>query len=205
MKDLLFRSFLGVALLATLFFLPATAEAQSGAKVAALEQELDALRGQVQKLRAEVQDFSAELAAEKSRTKTGANSDRTLQQQLAVERANNAENLRALEARTNAKIKALGEAFNKALAERPASPPPTPHQGNPVKPATIPADMPRNAVKYTIKSGDSLDRIARANKSRVAWILAVNDGLDAKRLKVGREILVPRNAEPDAETPAPAN
>jgi LysM repeat protein len=203
MKVLLSRSLFAVALVASMFFLPVTSSAQSAAKIAGLEQDINDMRDQIQKLRTEVQDLRAALANEKSKNGNTGASDRAIQQQLAADRVANAESLRALESRINLRIKALGDAFNKELATRPTPPPPQPPPANKATPA-VPADTPRNAIKYVIKQGDSLEKIARANKSKVAWILGINDGLDAKRLKIGREILVPRNPEPEAETPPPA-
>jgi LysM repeat protein len=209
MKILLFRSFFGVALLAAMLFSPTPADAQNGAKIAGLEQDISDMRDQIPKLRTEVQDLRVALATEKSKNNNTGASDRALQQQLAADRAANAEALRALESRMNLRIKALGDAFNKALAAQPVAPPPPPPSKPPQtpglkQPPPVPADTPHNAVKYVIKSGDSLEKIARAHKSKVAWILGVNDTLNPTKLKIGTEILVPCNAEPDAKTPSPA-
>jgi LysM repeat protein len=44
---------------------------------------------------------------------------------------------------------------------------------------------------YTVKSGDSLARIARANGVALADLEAANPGVDPKRLKVGQKINLP--------------
>ena len=44
---------------------------------------------------------------------------------------------------------------------------------------------------YTIKSGDSLAKIARANGVSLADLEAANPGIDPKRLKVGQKINLP--------------
>jgi LysM repeat protein len=44
---------------------------------------------------------------------------------------------------------------------------------------------------YTVKSGDSLAKIARANGVTLAEIVAANPGVDPKRLKVGQKINLP--------------
>jgi LysM repeat protein len=206
MKNLLLNTLFAVCLLAATLLFSVSAQAQSAAQIAGLEQDVQVMRDEIQKLRTEVQDLRAALTREQARNNTGTTSN-SIQQQLAADRVANAEALRALESRTNQRITKLGEAFNKELNKALATPtvrppvqqPPGAHPSGP-----IPSDIPRNAVKYAIKSGDTLDKIARLNKSKVAWILAVNDGLNANKLKVGREILVPRNADPEPESPLPA-
>jgi LysM repeat protein len=44
---------------------------------------------------------------------------------------------------------------------------------------------------YTVKSGDSLARIARANGVSLAQLEAANPGVDPKHLKVGQKISLP--------------
>jgi LysM repeat protein len=44
---------------------------------------------------------------------------------------------------------------------------------------------------YTIKSGDSLAKIARANGVSLSDLEAANPGVDPKRLKVGQKINLP--------------
>jgi LysM repeat protein len=210
MKNALFNTLFAVCLLAVTLPVSTSAHAQSTAqntaRLAGLESEFQAMRDEIQKLRTEVQDLHAALTREQARNNSNTNTS-SIQQQLAADRVANAEALRALESRTNQRITKLGEAFNKELNKTLATPavrPPAPQPSGTRPSNPIPSDIPRNAVKYTIKSGDTLEKIARLNKSKVAWILAVNDGLTANKLKVGREILVPRNADPDPESPPPA-
>lgn len=59
---------------------------------------------------------------------------------------------------------------------------------------------PVGTAPYTIKSGDTLNRIALQFKTTVPAILAVNPGLVPERLNVGQSICVPQPAPP----PAPA-
>ena len=48
---------------------------------------------------------------------------------------------------------------------------------------------------YTIKSGDSLAKIARANGVSLADLEAANPGVDPKRLKVGQKISLPTKSQ----------
>jgi LysM repeat protein len=48
---------------------------------------------------------------------------------------------------------------------------------------------------YTIKSGDSLAKIARANGVSLADLEAANPGVDPKHLKVGQKINLPTKAQ----------
>lgn len=48
---------------------------------------------------------------------------------------------------------------------------------------------------YTVKSGDSLAKIARANGVSLAEIEAANPGVDPKRLKVGQKINLPTKSQ----------
>lgn len=51
-----------------------------------------------------------------------------------------------------------------------------------------------NYASYTIKSGDTLDKIAKAHKVSVAEIMKLNEGLDPKRLRIGKTLLLPKDA-----------
>jgi LysM repeat protein len=48
---------------------------------------------------------------------------------------------------------------------------------------------------YTVKSGDSLAKIARANGVSLADLEAANPGVDPKRLKVGQKINLPTKSQ----------
>lgn len=60
---------------------------------------------------------------------------------------------------------------------------------------------------YTVKSGDSLAKIARkelGSEQRWSEIAQLNPGLNAKNLKVGQSILLPVGSAPAAASPVPA-
>jgi LysM repeat protein len=57
--------------------------------------------------------------------------------------------------------------------------------------------------EYVVKSGDTPHKIAAANGCTTAELLAVNPGLDAKRMHVGQKLKLPQKGEAPA-APAPA-
>jgi len=60
-------------------------------------------------------------------------------------------------------------------------------------PTTFSEDYPKNGVTYTVKSGDTLSKIAKNMNSRVKWIQDANRIADVNRgLKVGETIFVPQ-------------
>jgi len=73
----------------------------------------------------------------------------------------------------------------------PAPPPPPPP----------PAPPPVNTFNYTVKPGDTLYSIARANSMQVAQILELNPGLDGSRLRVGDVIRLRGGIVPPPQPP----
>lgn len=69
-------------------------------------------------------------------------------------------------------------------------PPPAP---KPIRPAT-PIKI-RPTVSYTVQQGDTLSLIAQMYGIRVAEITELNRGLDPKRLRVGKTLLLPPHAK----------
>jgi LysM repeat protein len=57
--------------------------------------------------------------------------------------------------------------------------------------SSLPAPM---TLDYKIKAGDRLYSLAREYGTKVDAIMGANPGLDAKRLKVGQSIVIPRNS-----------
>ena len=67
----------------------------------------------------------------------------------------------------------------------------------PVKIVTAPATPVAGTTQYTIKSGDTLEGIARAQMGdgqKWQLIAAANPGLDPKALKIGQKITIPASA-----------
>lgn len=89
-------------------------------------------------------------------------------------------------------------------------PPPPPPQEVKVEAATV-APAPSAVVEVVVKSGDVLERIARANRTTVEAIKKAN-GLSSDRLKVGQVLKIPvgamekevkKAAQPIAESEGP--
>lgn len=57
---------------------------------------------------------------------------------------------------------------------------------------------------YTIKSGDTLTKIAHSHGTTVKAIEAANSGLDPNHIKVGQKLTIPSKAEAAAPAPEPA-
>lgn len=60
-------------------------------------------------------------------------------------------------------------------------------------PTNFSENYPKNGIEYTVRSGDTLSRIASQNKSRIKWIQDANKIADPNRgLRVGESIFIPQ-------------
>ena len=195
--------FSSVIFASLLFMFPAglCAQQYSARQLAALIEEVTALRDEVNRLRMDVEDLRAENArleeklGNRKQTPNGAAEIAALRveinNKLEAQRREIAasvdKRLAEVVANTNAALKEMRDQVNKALAGVGA--------GAPVKPSTPlkePKDLPAKGIQYKVKSGDTLSKIAREQRSKIAWILYVNPGLDANRLPLGKEIVIPQ-------------
>jgi LysM repeat protein len=207
---------------AVVLLVPATATAQNVTpRVAALEQEVAELRNQNQQLREEMQDLRRLVANATQPHSSGSSAASASQAQIKELARSTDAQLRALEARANrytdAQVLRLAKDVNTAIAKADAPPPKPvrPPKSHTTADAAIGADkppssdMPKNGIEYVIKQNDTIEKIARNNHSRTAWILAANKLTErqAKRLKIGNKIFVPQKsaaATPPATPPPPA-
>lgn len=194
--------------LALLFLGFASLPAQTN-QLAGIQQDLAELRTEVEKLKLENADLRDSLARQRAgqapassnaeqnaklRTEVLAEVDRRLKQQTADVNAALSELTRQVNA-------ALGK--NTAAGTVKSTPPAGPTSPAPANSATaphedgFPADMPRTGVKYRVKSGDSVSKIARNLGSKSDWILIANKLSSPAALRADVEIFVPQ-----AETPA---
>jgi LysM repeat protein len=176
-------------------------------QLAGVQQDLAELRTEVEKLKLDNADLRDALAKQKAsqgqtmnntdaqarlRTEILNELDRRLKQQTAEVNA-------ALTEQTRQVNSALGK--NSPPATRPTQPNNTASGANPPvanNPTEgMPAGMPETGVKYHVKSGDSVARIARQLGSKVEWILAANKLSSPAALKADVDIFVPQ-----PETPA---
>lgn len=88
--------------------------------------------------------------------------------------------IESLASQTNDAIEKLA----KAIGQRPQASMPT----------TFSDNYPKMGITYTVKSGDTLGKIARANNSKIKWIQDANKIEDPNRgLRVGESIFIPQN------------
>jgi LysM repeat protein len=73
-----------------------------------------------------------------------------------------------------------------------------------VAPASAPALTPttEGGAAYTVKSGDTLSKIAAANNSTVDAIVKANNLTDPDKLQVGQKLAIPSGAETSGAAPA---
>ena len=168
------------------------------AQLAGMQQDLAELRNEVEKLKLENADLRAALnrqktgqspaasqneAFAKARAETLTEVDRKLKQQTADVNAALAELTRQVNAALGKSAPAPASKAGKsaAAAEVPAS-----------ADAGVPSDIPQTGIKYHVKSGDTVTKIALRNGSKVEWILKANNLSSPAALKADVDIFVPQ-------------
>lgn len=170
--------------------------AQSNTLLIDLRQDVNLMRRELGELRLEVEQLRSEneqlrRAVEKLKS-SSVGSDSVRSQVSSVRASVSAQNealKREIIARVKKDIDALAEQTNTAiqkLAKAYGSMP------APTTKTTFGTDFPKTGITYTVKSGDSVSKIARANGSRIKWILDANQIADPKDLRVGAEIFIPQ-------------
>ena len=183
--------------------LPLTAQ---NAQIAGMQQDLAELRNEVEKLKLENADLRSALnrqkasqspaasqgeAISKARAETLAEVDRRLKQQTDEVNAALAELTRQVNA-------ALGKTGPAPATKSTKAPKATAQTEAPATTeAAAPSDVPQTGIKYRVKSGDMLARIALRNGSKVEWIMKANNLSSPNELKADVDIFIPQ-----AETPA---
>ena len=176
-------------------FLPLSAQ---NAQLAGMQQDLAELRTEVEKLKLENADLRAALNRQKTgqspaasqnetfakaRAETLNEVDRRLKQQTADVNAALAELTRQVNVALGKSASAPASKAGKsaAAAEAPAS-----------ADAGVPSDIPQTGIKYHVKSGDTVTKIALRNGSKVEWILKANNLSSPAALKADVDIFVPQ-------------
>jgi LysM repeat protein len=167
------------------------------AQLAGMQQDLAELRNEVEKLKLENTDLRAALnrqktgqspaasqneAFAKARAETLTEVDRKLKQQTADVNAALAELTRQVNAALGKSAAPASKAAKSAAAaDAPAS-----------ADAGVPSDIPQTGIKYHVKSGDTVTKIALRNGSKVEWILKANNLSSPAALKADVDIFVPQ-------------
>lgn len=178
--------------------------AQNSAQLVGIQQDLTELKAEVEKLRLENADLRAEVSRLRAAPPPAAPAPKGADaESLARLKAEVLAELdRRLKLQTgdvNAALADLTKQVNAALGRPAPTAPAGPAPSGPAPAAPVegfPADMPQTGVKYTVKSGDSVTKVARNNKSKVEWILKANSLANPNDLKAGAVIFIPQPEEP---------
>ena len=151
------------------------------AQIAGMQQDLAELRNEVEKLKLENADLRAALSHQKSAQAPAASQADVLAKSKADTLAEVDRRLKQQTADVNAALAELTRQVNAAQPEASAQP----DDG-------LPADIPRTGIKYHVKSGDTVIKIALRNGSKPDWILKANNLASPAALKADVDIFVPQ-------------
>ena len=180
--------------------------AAQNAQLAGMQQDLAELRNEVEKLKLENADLRSALNRQKASQSPAASQGEALSKARAETLAEVDRRLKQQTDEVNAALAELTRQVNAALGK--TGPAPATKSTKAPKataqteaPATTeeaaPSDVPQTGIKYRVKSGDMLARIALRNGSKVEWIMKANNLSSANELKADVDIFIPQ-----AETPA---
>ena len=183
--------------------LPLTAQ---NAQIAGMQQDLAELRNEVEKLKLENADLRSALNRQKASQSPAASQGEAISKARAETLAEVDRRLKQQTDEVNAALAELTRQVNAALGK--TSPAPATKSTKAPKataqteaPATTeeaaPSDVPQTGIKYRVKSGDTVTKIALRNGSKVDWILKANNLSSPAALKADVDIFIPQ-----AETPA---
>jgi len=189
--------------LVTLFLVAALslpAQQPSSRQVAGLEQDMALLRSELARLSQQVADLEQSVAALR-RAGPGVPSPAGMDRPAVIAEIDRRN--AALRADLDRALAAFTTQVNQALANRqpvstqaPAGPAAAPAQPPAADTGAatdnLPPDMPRTGIRYKVKAGDTLSRIARQNNSRQDWILRANAIANPDQLQLGAEIFIPQ-------------
>lgn len=181
-----------------LSFVPLAAQ---NAQLAGMQQDLAELRNEVEKLKLE----NADLRTTLNRQKAGQSPAAAPAEVLAKARAETMNEVdRRLKQQTvdvNAALAELTRQVNAALGKKGTAPVAPGAKGEKAgapanQPAAadddVPADIPRAGLKYHVKSGDTVTKIALRHGSKAEWILKANNLSSPAALKADVDIFVPQ-------------
>ena len=169
--------------------------AAQNAQLAGMQQDLAELRTEVEKLKLENADLRAALNRQKTGQSPAASQNETFAKARAETLTEVDRKLKQQTADVNAALAELTRQVNTALGK--TAPAPASNAGKASADAGVPSDIPQTGIKYHVKSGDTVTKIALRNGSKVEWIMKANNLSSPNELKADVDIFVPQ-----AETPA---
>ncbi len=188
MKKVLFLVFLSASFTADVF--------AQGTSLIDMRQDIELLRREVGELRLEVEQLRSENESLKKNInslRSSSVASESVRSQVSSVRASVSAQNEALKreiiARVKKDIDALADQTNSAIQKLAKAVGTRPQ---PQAKTTFGTDYPKTGITYTVKSGDSVSKLARANNSRIKWILDANEIADPKDLRVGAEIFIPQ-------------
>ncbi len=178
--------------------LPLTAQ---NAQIAGMQQDLAELRNEVEKLKLENADLRSALNRQKASQSPAASQGEAISKARAETLAEVDRRLKQHTDEVNAALAELTRQVNAALGK--TGPAPATNSTKAPKataqteaPATTeaaaPSDVPQTGIKYRVKSGDTVTKIALRNGSKVDWILKANNLSSPAALKADVDIFVPQ-------------
>ena len=170
------------------------------AQIAGMQQDLAELRNEVEKLKLENADLRSALNRQKAGQSPAASQGESLSKARAEILAEVDRRLKQQTDEVNAALAELTRQVNAALGKsgpapaKPAKPAKAAAQAE--VPATteegVPSGIPQSGIKYRVKSGDTVMKIALRNGSKVDWILKANNLSSPAALKADVDIFVPQ-------------
>ena len=170
------------------------------AQIAGMQQDLAELRNEVEKLKLENADLRTALNRQKAGQGQAASTAETLSKTRAETLNEVDRRLKQHTDEVNAALAELTRQVNAALGKTGAAP--AAKSGKAAKPAAqaeapaaeegVPSDIPQTGIKYRVKSGDTVTKIALRNGSKVEWILKANNLSSPAALKADVDIFVPQ-------------
>ncbi|PHX79657.1 MAG: hypothetical protein CK541_04020 [Opitutia bacterium] len=170
------------------------------AQLAGMQQDLAELRTEVEKLKLENADLRVALSRQAAGKSPAASQGEALSKARAEILVEVDRRLKQQTDEVNAALAELTRQVNAALGKTGPVAPPKPGKAAEAPVAVeegLPTDVPRSGIRYLVKSGDTVSKIALRHGSKVGWILKVNNIATPAALKADVEIFVPQ-----AETPA---
>ncbi len=168
------------------------------AQLAGMQQDLAELRTEVEKLKLENADLRAALNRQKTGQSPAASQNETFAKARAETLTEVDRKLKQQTADVNAALAELTRQVNAALGK--SAPAPASKAGKSAAAAEapapadagVPSDIPQTGIKYHVKSGDTVTKIALRNGSKVEWILKANNLSSPAALKADVDIFVPQ-------------